>query len=87
MTAPEYPRRWSATITCDDGSTWTAKQSDHDLQRDQLRSAVAEVAEYLPRGYAAEVQLHKTTKAHGTVRDLSVTLYRDRRSGAIITTR
>lgn len=82
-----YPRRWTATVTLygtelnmaqsRDGETVDATPSRNDLQRDQLAAAYGEACQYLlaGMGVAAEVQMHKTTKAHGTVRERSHVIF------------
>lgn len=85
MIYPTDRRRWHATITVE-GTTHVAALSRNDLQRDQLRSAVAEIGQFLPRGYDAEITLWKTL-ATVTRRDQRWTVYRDRRSGAVRATR
>ena len=71
-------RRWTAIIEIG-RETFTAAQSGADLQDAQLKAAAREAGEYLLAGFAedAVVQLFKTTKAHGTVRDLSAAVYVD----------
>lgn len=78
----QYPRRWTATITYADdwrdlcyvparnAETVPADESTEDLQRSQLAAAKLEASMYLLAGCAkaANVQLYKTTKAHGTVK-------------------
>lgn len=72
-------RRWTAIIEIG-RETFTAAQSGPDLQDAQLKAAAREAGEYLQAGLAEDVtvQLYKTTKAHGTVRDLSAVVYLDR---------
>jgi hypothetical protein len=53
------------------GESVDADLSRNDLQRDQASAAYAEACQYVlaDMGTHAHVQLFKTTKAHGTVRD------------------
>jgi len=83
-------RRWTATIEFrnDAGRTTEVIQatvSEYNLQRDQLRAAVREAAEYITAGLAADayVQLYKTTQAHGTVLDQGWQVYVDDRTGKV----
>jgi hypothetical protein len=90
MSYDEWPRRWTATITYVDnplelyasgaGETVEADWSEEDLQRSQAKAAYAEAVQFLLSGVgeAAHVQLWKTTKKHGTVRDhIEYTIDRD----------
>lgn len=53
------------------GETVDAELSREDLQKSQARAAYGEACQFILAGCAkaAHVQLYKTTKAHGTVRD------------------
>ena len=70
-------RTWTATITVDRSDlngrseTVAATESYLNLKSDQRRAAVIEAYQYLLAGLgdSAEVQLYKTTKAHGTRKD------------------
>jgi hypothetical protein len=75
-------RRWSATITYGDdhiglcmspphGETIQADMPSEDLQKSMAAAAYLEACTFLLSGCAkhAYIQLYKTTKAHGTVKD------------------
>jgi len=61
-------RTWTATITVH-GETFDAELSPANLKRDQLQQTAREASEYLENGDHANINIYKTTKAHGTVRD------------------
>lgn len=66
-------RTWTATITVH-GETFDAELSPANLKRDQLQRTAREASEYLGNGDHAEIDIYKTTKAHGTVVDTSRTV-------------
>lgn len=75
MSTSATPRTWTAEIEVA-GETITALWSRNDLQKEQAKSAIAEVAELIQNGLADEgwVQLYKTT-AKGTRKDQSWYVY------------
>ena len=66
-------RTWTATITVH-GETFAADESELNLKADQLKATVREAVAYLEDGDRAEVDIYKTTKTRGTVRDTSRTV-------------
>lgn len=73
-------RRWTATIEID-GVVLDATLSSSDLKQDQTRQAIADVAALGED--KASIEVYKTTKANGTVRDRSWAVYRDPRTGQL----
>ncbi|MFZ0178621.1 MAG: hypothetical protein WAL84_01945 [Candidatus Dormiibacterota bacterium] len=68
-------RRWTATVTFERNGRavrrFEAVNSDADLQNRQARFAISQAIAQRENGEDAHIQLNKTTKANGTVRDQS----------------
>lgn len=76
-------RTWTATLEID-GEQIAVTPSPYNLQRDQLKTAISEAAEWVRAGYEdVFIQLWKTTKANGTVKDQHWTVYECPRTGRI----
>ena len=73
-------RRWTATIEID-GVELDATLSSADLKQDQTRQAIKDVEDL--GGDEAGINIYKTTKVNGTVRDRFWTVYRDPRTGQL----
>lgn len=72
-------RKWTATIEIA-GTVLDATPAAADLKADQIRQAIADVEALGEED--ASIEIYKTT-AKGTVRDRSLTVYRDPRTGQI----
>jgi hypothetical protein len=81
----EYPRTWTAKLEISGLGEADVPASPYNLQRDQLKTAIAEAATWLRQDPDLDVyiQLYKTTKAHGTVKDQHWSVFICPRTGKV----